>query len=338
MGYYLENSPGVPKRSGMRFSPAKSRQNDFHAPLPLAATLAAPYSGTTLFALLLARHSQVSSDGEIFPFGWHAPVLCSCGKKQVECPYYRETAAHLLSAAGQDWDPALFAPYPTYSRIGLVDWALARLSSNVRSLIPVWRRQDRAFVAAHLRFMENSLRHRRAQIYLDGSKSVRRALLFAASPQVHMKVIHLVRDGRGFCFSYLKNRKLARTQLPLAARAWNDNIKAIDRFRTRLPHIPILDVRYEDLCRDLPATLQRVCRFLEVPYEPGLESRETRPCHVLGNRMRLKFSGQVEECLRWQREFSPEEIRFLNGTLHEGLERYQYGNSTPASLGSLAAA
>src|ERR1700684_2401628 len=105
----------------MLFTSARSSQNDFQAPLPLAATLAAQYSGTTLFAILLGRHSQISSDGEIFPFGWHTPVLCSCGKTQVECPYYRETAAHLLSADGKEWDPELFAPHPTYSRFGLVD-------------------------------------------------------------------------------------------------------------------------------------------------------------------------------------------------------------------------
>jgi hypothetical protein len=321
----------------MRFIRAASEQILQHqAPMPLAMTLAAPYSGTTLFAILLARHSQISSDGEIFPFGYHTPVLCSCGKTQVECPYYREAAAHLLDADGKSWNAELFAPYPTYCRFEPVDRALGRLWSNgalgfaqdcLRAL-PHWQRQDRAFVAAHLRFMENSLRLRQARIYLDGAKSVRRAVLFAAAPQVSMKVIHLVRDGRGFCFSYLKNRKLPRTHLPLAARVWHNSIQAIDRFQARFPHIPVLNLRYEDLCRDLPATLLRVCRFLDVPYEPALESASSaRPCHVLGNRMRLNFSGQVEECLRWQRELAPAEIHFLNRMLGRDLDRYQYATS-----------
>jgi hypothetical protein len=318
----------------MGFSLAKSFQHQ--APLPLAATLASPYSGSTLFAILLARHSHISSDGEIFPFGWSTPVLCSCGKTQVECPYYREAGAHLLGADGKSWNPALFAPYPTYSRWRAVDTALGRLwptralsllQDSLRSKIRPWQEQDRAFVSAHIQFMENSLRLRQARIYLDGTKSVRRALLFAASPQVSMKIIHLVRDGRGFCFSYLKNRKLSRAQLPLAAREWNNNIKTIDRLKKRLPHVPILNVRYEDLCRDLPATLVRVCQFLEVPYEPALESSEGRPCHVLGNRMRLNFSGQVEECLRWQQELTAREIDYLNRALREGLERYHYAPS-----------
>jgi hypothetical protein len=300
--------------------------------LSMAATLAAPFSGSTLLACLLARHSQLSSDGEIFPLEDINSVICSCGQKQLECPYFRQAAAHMLGPEGKSWDEALFAPCPAYSRFAVVDKALGRLWGNSalrlaqRCLrrIPLWRRCDQAFVAAHLRFMQNSLRLRRARVYVDGSKSVRRARLFARSGGVHLKVIHLVRDGRAFCFSYLKNHELPRTRLPAATRAWLKNLKAVERFHALFPHVPVLNVRYEDLCRDLPETMQRICRFLAVPYEPTLEYSDARPCHVLGNRMRLTFSGQVQECLRWQGEFSPEDIAFLNRTLRSQLERYQY--------------
>src|SRR5271163_1710896 len=98
----------------MRFSWARTPEHvsQHQPPLPMAATISSPYSGTTLFAILLARHSQISSDGEIFPFGHNTSVLCSCGKTQVECPYYRQAAAHLLGADGKSWNPALFVPYP----------------------------------------------------------------------------------------------------------------------------------------------------------------------------------------------------------------------------------
>lgn len=309
--------------------PARSTQ----ARLSLATTLAAPYSGTTLFAILLARHSQVSSDGEIFPFGPYSNVVCTCGKTQIECPYYREVAAHMLEADGKSWNPALFTPQPVYSRVAPVDKAMGSLWSSaamrfvqgvLRGTVPAWRQLDQDFVAAHVRFMENSLRVRQAQVYLDCSKSVRRALLLSTSERVGMKIIHMVRDGRGFCYSYLKNKKLPRTHLPVAARAWRKHLRTIDRFRERLPNVPVLTVRYEDLCRDMSATLGRVCQFLEVGYEPALESQETHSYHILGNRMRLNFSGQVAECLRWQNEFTASEIDFLNRDLRAGLERYRY--------------
>ena len=300
--------------------------------LSMAATLAAPFSGSTLLACLLARHSQLSSDGEIFPLEATNSVICSCGKKQLECPYYRQAAGHMLGPDGKSWDEALFAPCPAYSRFTLIDKALGRLWGNSalrlaqRCLrrIPLWRRRDEAFVAAHLRFMQNSLRLRRARVYVDGSKSVRRARLFARSGGVHLKVIQVVRDGRAFCFSYLKNHELPRTHLPAATRAWLKNLKAVERFHALFPHVPVLNVRYEDLCRDLPETMHRVCQFLAVPYEPTREYSDARPCHVLGNRMRLTFSGQIQENLRWQAEFPPEDIAFLNRTLRPHLERYQY--------------
>src|SRR5262245_3686056 len=137
------------------------------APLPLTAILSAPYSGSTLLALLLARHSHLSSDGEIFPLGHTKSVMCSCGTEQVNCRYYRQAAEHLLGPDGKCWNTAVFTPFPTYSRFALVDRALGRLWTNgalrlaqdgLRSMIPAWRRQDQAFVAAHIRFMENSLR------------------------------------------------------------------------------------------------------------------------------------------------------------------------------------
>jgi hypothetical protein len=306
---------------------------DDEEPLALAATLASPYSGSTLFAILLAHHSHLSSDGETFPLGPNKFVCCSCGQAQIDCPYYRQAATHLLGPDGRNWDPALFAPSPWYSRFPFVDKALGRQWSNdglrlaqecLRAMIPAWRRKDQAFLAAHVRFMENSLRLRGARVYVDGTKSVRRASLFARSARIRLKVIHLIRDGRGFCFSYLKNEELPRSQLAVAARAWLKNIDAVDRFHARWPHIPVLEVRYEDLCRDLPEILRRVCQFLDVPYEPVPEGASARTCHVLGNRMRLNFSGQVEECLSWQREFTPKEIDFLNRAMWTSLERYHY--------------
>ena len=126
-----------------------------------------------------------------------------------------------------------------------------------------------------------------------------------------MKVIHLVRDGRGFSFFISpKNHKLPRTELPLAARAPGTTASRPSTdsgglFAAR----PVLSVRYEDLCHDLTATLNRVCEFLDVPYESALENPEAQPGHVLGNRMPSEFfrSGLRNACKR-QRELTPEEI------------------------------
>ncbi len=311
---------------------------DAGEPLPLATTLSAPYSGSTLFAMLLARHPLLSSDGETFPQCEAGPVACSCGRVQVECPYYRQAAGHMLGAEGRTWNRDLFTSHPVYSRLKVVDsmagrlWNIAPLQAAQDLLrakvVPAWRRQDEDFVANHLRFMTNSLRMRQARVYVDGCKSIRRALLFARCDRVQMKVIHLIRDGRGFCFSYLKNNGLPQSRLPQAARAWCKELRAVERFVARYPQMPVLTVRYEDLCRDLPDTLQRVYTFLEVPYDPAMAGGDAPTCHVLGNRMRMAFTGKVEQCLRWRRDFTPPQIAFLNRSLRPTLERYGYAVET----------
>jgi hypothetical protein len=312
---------------------ARSRMLHRVTPMDVTAAFAAPYSGATLFAILLARHPDVSSDGETFPWVTDKPVLCSCGKPQIDCPYYREAASHFLSPDGRNWNDRLFTAHPHYSRLELLDKGIGRqwqqgflraLQHCLRSAVPGWRRLDRDFVNAHLQFVENSLRLRHARVYVDGTKSIRRAVLFAESGRVRLKAIHLVRDGRGFCFSYLKNNKLPRTRLALAARKWLGSLRAVDRFRARMPHIPMLSIRYEDLCHDVPATLQRVCDFLDLPYDPALERTEPGNGHLLGNRMRLTFDGRVEQCVGWQHEFTGAEIAFLDRELRSGLEAYQY--------------
>jgi hypothetical protein len=302
-------------------------------PFSLAATLASSFSGSTLFAIVLARHPQLSSDGETFPLEDINVAKCCCGQAQLECPYYRQAGAHFLNSDGKSWDPSLFVPHPAYSRFEMIDSAIGRLWGNagvhlaqkfLRRMVPSWRRKDTAFLDSHLRFMQNSLQLRKARVYVDGSKSVRRACLFASCGVVNMKVIHLIRDGRGFCFSHLKDYELPRSALPVAARAWLKNIEIVDRFHARWPNIPLATVRHEDLCKDLSGTMRGVCQFLEVPYDPAVERADAHACHVLGNRMRLNFSGQVEQSLRWQREFTPEQIAYLDLVLGPGLKRFEY--------------
>jgi hypothetical protein len=52
--------------------------------------------------------------------------------------------------------------------------------------------------------------------------------------------------------------------------------------------------------------------------------------------MRLTFDGRVEQCVRWQREFTGAEIAFLNRELRSGLEAYQY--PLPLHAGGLLSA
>jgi hypothetical protein len=307
----------------------------------VVSMLSAAYSGATLFAILLDQHSRITCNGETFPVERGDRVECSCGRRQIDCEYYRAVAGHMLEEEGQGWDDDLFAQVPRYTRLRPLDRALGGfwlhdagnlLRERARAAVSRWRRRDAAFVEAHRRFFANSLRSNGTEVYVDGSKAPHRAEILAASRAFDLKAIHLVRDGRAFSYSYIKNQKLPRSDLTTAAGYWNRHLAKIDSFHSRFPEVPLLHVRYEDLCTDLPGTLGRVCRFLGVSPEERTTPPDPASYHVTGNRMRKSFDGTVRLDSKWERELDSAEIESLTSEMHDGLDRFGYLGPPPRQL------
>lgn len=82
------------------------------------------------------------------------------------------------------------------------------------------------------------------------------------------RIVHLVRDGRDVVLSN-QSVDWGIRNLPRAAADW--------RWKTILGHKVggvlgdhYLELRYEDLVRESEAVLRRVCRFLELTFDPGM--------------------------------------------------------------------
>jgi len=299
----------------------------------IAMMLSAPYSGATLFSILLNRHPRLSSDGEIFPPSGDSNVMCSCGKLQTNCPYYRHICAHMLIASGQSWNPGYFRYVPIYSSFRLLNLGLAGFWNN--SILNALRnrycasssrirRIENDFISAQNLLYLNSLSLRNASLYVDGSKSIRRAELLASSGIFDICIIHLVRDGRAFCNSYLKNKRLSSSQLKTPAHMWLESIYRVDTFHARYPEIPILRVHYEDLCRHFSTKLTEVCKFLGFDYDEQMESSLADDNHIIGNRMRKTFSGRVKEDQSWKQELSKQNVTLITDIMREQLARFSY--------------
>lgn len=290
------------------------------------------YSGATLFAILLNNHSNLVCNGETFPFGDQDPnsLTCSCGEKLSECKMYMRVASHMLNASGDDWNRDLFRILPKFSKYEFINRCLNsfRYMPGVRDFVvydfPYYRRRLERFLEAHKQVIKNSLEVEKASIYVDGTKSIRRADFFSRLKAVTLRAMHLIRDGRAFCYSYLKNNKLPRKNLAKAAKVWLDYIQLVDMFSRRNPQIPIMVIRHEDLCRDKHKTARSICNFLGIPYEGFTTPKCSFGYHVLGHRMRKSFSGTINEDLTWKTWFSAKEIDIITEMMQEGLERFEY--------------
>src|SRR5579872_7478740 len=172
----------------------------------LVFLLANYFSGATLLTILLSGHEEIVSNGEamFFDDGDEERYDCTCGKFIDECEFYGSAAAHMRLPDGSGWDKQLFVHAPRFSRNRILRSFLGswRYESALRdhfiNAVPAYRRIRDRFIEAQLQFFANARNLSGAPIYLDGTKSVRRAQLFARDGRSDIKVIHLIRDGRGF--------------------------------------------------------------------------------------------------------------------------------------------
>lgn len=297
----------------------------------LVSLLANWSSGATLFTILLDAHSQIVSNGESLPFSEDDDERydCSCGKYIDECEFYSAAAQHMRLPDSSDWDRSLFVQVPTLSKIPvfrsfLKAWMFEGKARNrIIDTVPSYRETMRRFLDAHLRFFENARRLAGAPIYLDGAKSTRRAQLFARDGRSQMKVIHMIRDGRGFSNSYLKHWSHETRNVATPAHLWLRYISEVDKFAKVYPSVPLLTVRYEDLCRSTTETMKTVYRFLDVPYEE-FDGTALRTTHLLGNKMRHRFDGKIHEDTSWKTELDSRTQRRATSIMESGLRRFGY--------------
>lgn len=296
----------------------------------LVSLLANWYSGATLLTILLNAQSQIVSNGESMFFDEKDSRRydCSCGRYIDECEFYEATTAHMRRAGGPDWDKRLFVQVPAFSHKPVLRSFLhsPRLESVLRQEIidiaPAYRGIRDRFLDAQLQFFANARRFSGASIYLDGTKSIRRAQLFACDGRCAMKAVHLVRDGRGFCASYVKNTRPTPSWSD-AAEAWVSYIAQVDQFSRIFPSVPVLVVRYEDLCRSTEEALRSVCRFLDISYEePAADIM--KGAHILGNRMRRKFNGTVVEDTSWKEKLGNDTQAELTSLMKPQLTQFGY--------------
>lgn len=293
------------------------------------------FSGATLLTILLSNHSDIVSNGEAMYFDEKDSNRydCSCGKYIEECEFYEAAAKHMRVTNGTGWDRQVFVQAPSFSQNTILRHFLRSsryesvLRDRVIGLVGAYRTVRNRFLDAQLRFVDNAMRISGASMYLDGTKSIRRAQLLARSDRCEMKVLHMVRDGRGFSLSYVNAMTAARqtenASVTSAAKAWTRYIAWVDEFSRDFPAIPVLTVRYEDLCRSTAETIRSICAFLELPYE-DVTMGTMKGIHILGNSMRRKFNGEIVEDTAWRYAFDQRTQSVMTLMMRRELERFGY--------------
>jgi len=175
------------------------------------------------------------------------------------------------------------------------------------------------YAANHLKYIACVGRITGKAFLVDSSKFWQRLLLLS-TVTTDIKVIHLVRDGRGILNSY--DKKYGRFFYGLIR--WLSPTFMAILLKMKFKEKDWLQVHYEELAENPETTLRKICRFLDLAFEPAmLRFREHHYTGQGGNRMRSGTDAKIRLDDSWHGQL-PVPKKLLFSLLGGWLNRY-YG-------------
>lgn len=299
--------------------------------------LAASHSGSTLLAMLLNAHPEICTVGELkaTALGDVDRYRCSCRRRIRECPFWT-AIVRKMAESGFDFD---VAASNTDFRSGASPYVLKLLRPLYRGgalecvrdallqVSPRWRARLPRIQSTNATLMRGVLSQARKRVIVDSSKIGIRLKFLLRNPELEIKVIRLVRDGRAVSLTYMDPANFADAQnaelrgggtgggresenLPIqqAAREWRRSNEEAEALLKGIDASRRIEVRYEQLCLEPARTLARIFEFAGVAPDPvNLDFRSVEH-HIIGNGMRLDDSSRIRMDERWKSHLTESQL------------------------------
>jgi hypothetical protein len=272
-----------------------------------------------LLTLLLATHPDIGTIGERGHYYRKMMVdpivgspLCSCGEPFRQCDFWRgvkarvdaELPAALQASAYPGFQLGHRLPKPLRRRLNRVvtDYMVNR--SSMRLPRPI-RTRYQAMLDANAILIRAVLAQSDATVFLDSSKAIDHALHLNQINGFAVKVLHLVRDGRGQVSSTLKHHP--QQTITQAAERW---VKQIENQRSllRAAQMPHRIVRYEDLCADPRLAVDEALAFCGLDDSAATLNVTDTPLHIMGNPVRLRGIEAIEDKQEWRESLQSDQL------------------------------
>jgi hypothetical protein len=164
-------------------------------------------SGSTLLARILGESSQAICVGEtrfLWSRGLHDNVDCGCGKAFRSCPFW--------TAIGEE-------AFGGWDRVDVARLVELDRATNPFRVLPLYRlpprietpttRAIREYVTVLTRLYGAIARVSGASMIVEMSKDPNFACLLMKTPDIDLRILHLVRDSRAVAYSWMRHRRLS---------------------------------------------------------------------------------------------------------------------------------
>ena len=300
-------------------------------PLRVLYVAGSNYSGSTLLAFLANAHPEMTSIGEMGPARTgHHDYTCSCASPISDCDFFGRVGAQ-MRALGHDFDPrdmGLRLAYGTNAVMNrLVHGNLSsRLLNAVRdrvvSRLPAYESIVRDLLERNVAFKRAATTVAGTSVFVDTNKRPRRIAFLAASSDIDLRVVHLVRDPRAQGHSALRHTGFSPERV---GRAWRRRQREIERLvgahvSKHLVHV----LRYEDLAGQPEREMARLALFAGLEAAPLPDDFRSGSHHIIGNAMRKRSAATIRVDERWRKELAASDRAAVERLTERTALRYGY--------------
>jgi len=285
-------------------------------------------SGSTLLDMLIGGHSSCASLGE-FSFLGKAIKLdqtCGCGDKVRSCPAWAKVLARVKTEKGIDLlqNPYSLRQWDTHASVRIDHEQQNFLYTKmvkIRSLMCKIRYGSEGSYRLPLarslaKGIENTiylydviLDEWQKDCVVDSSKNMNKAIALHEAAPDKVKILLLTRDGRGVFYSRHSSGFSREESLAGWQRYYSYALDLLDK---NIPSENLLVLKYEDLVTDINESLQRICNFIGLDFEPDMVDISKGAGHLVnGNITMHKRDRGVKLDERWKSDLASEDLKWF---------------------------
>ncbi|MBV5329214.1 MAG: sulfotransferase [Chlorobium sp.] len=323
------------------------------AKIRLVYILAASHSGSTLLAMLLNSHPDVCTVGELkaTSFGDPDKYRCSCQRLIKECPFWNGIRQDMakrsfdfdITNAGTDIRTGMSSYVHRLLKPLHRSPAIESVRDMALNLSPVWRKNLPKILARNLALIQCVASRTGKNVIVDSSKIGIRLKYLLRIPELEVRVIRAIRDGRGVALTYIDPARFADASDPKlrqggmggdrsrecltmeqAAREWRRSNEEAEAVLQRLDKSQYTESRYESLCQNPDATLHRLFTFIGVDPKKHFTNFRNAEHHIVGNGMRLDSTSEIRLDERWQKELSQKDLDQFSSAAGDMMRKLGY--------------
>ena len=188
-------------------------------------------------------------------------------------------------------------------------------------LTPGCRRQLHNILERNRQIIDIICHLQQGEIFLDGSKEAIRLKLLNLASYWNLKVLHLVRDGRGVTNSYMRHYNVSMEK---ASQEWCHTYRECNGVIQELRNDTYVTIHYEDLCRNPQETMTKIYDFLGLEADLGDLQFKSFEHHILGNQMRLASTEEIKLDEKWKIALTNRELEIFEHTAGKLNRLYGY--------------